>query len=217
MQFFFFFWCTLSLLLNADINCPPDSVASGCSSWNNTALTELWRVYGLVPAVKWGGFLWANARRGNEDLLYKWAFIPSWDSEHCYECMCHWLLSFVFTKQSWRDVFATAYFLNYGKDDTHFNLLEIGWRCMVALGARKYFIDRWHKVMAAPPSLFSDENYAVDWWQQHLKSPPFSHPTGINWSAPRRGSLLSKILMCQYIYGTCGSMFLLGRKNSVNI
>lgn len=68
-----------------------------------------------------------------------------------------------------------------------------------------------------PPSLLSDENYAVDWWQQHLKSPPFSRPTGINWSAPRRGNLLSKILMCQYIYGTYGSMFLPGRKNGVNI
>lgn len=63
-----------------------------------------------------------------------------------------------------------------------------------------------------PPSLLSDENYAVDWWQQHLKNPPFSHPTSINWTAPWRGNLLSEILMCQYIYGTYGSIFLLGKE-----
>ena len=39
----------------------------------------------------------------------------------------------------------------------------------------------------------------------------FPHPTSINWTAPRRGDLLSKILMCQYIYGICGSIFLLGK------
>ncbi len=51
------FWCALLLLLNADINCLPGSAASGRSSCNNTAVTELWRVYDPVPAVKWGGLL----------------------------------------------------------------------------------------------------------------------------------------------------------------
>lgn len=40
--------------LNADINCLLGSAASGRSSCNNTAVTELWRVYDLVPAVKLG-------------------------------------------------------------------------------------------------------------------------------------------------------------------
>lgn len=63
-----------------------------------------------------------------------------------------------------------------------------------------------------PPSLLSDEKYAVDWWLQHLRNPLFSHPTSINWTAPRRENLLSKIVMCQYIYDTYGSRFLLGKE-----
>lgn len=52
-----------------------------------------------------------------------------------------------------------------------------------------------------PPSLLSDEIHTPDWWQRHLKNPPFSHPTSLKWTAPRGEELLSKIRMCQYIYG----------------
>lgn len=86
------FWCALLLFLNADVNCLPGSAASGRSSCNNTAVTGLWRVYDLVPAVKWGGLLkatWVKPDYMITMCVYKLTFCS------LNVCMWYLLLSFV--------------------------------------------------------------------------------------------------------------------------
>lgn len=101
------FWCALLLFFNADINCLPGSAASGRSSCNNMAVTELWRVYDLVPAVKWWGLLkdmWVKPDYMIAMGVYKLT-IFSRNGKNDYVCMWYWLLCFCFTQNSWRCIF----------------------------------------------------------------------------------------------------------------
>lgn len=59
------------LFLNANINRLPGSAANGCSSCNNIALTESWRVYDLVPAMKRGWWLSSVLHRQSLTVIGK--------------------------------------------------------------------------------------------------------------------------------------------------
>lgn len=126
--------------------------------------------------------------------------ICSHHAKDCYMCMCYWLLYIDSLKTAER-----AYLLPHtcimGKM-IHISIcLEPDSTAWLLWEQDSILVTDDIKLWL-PPSLLSDEIYAMDWWQQHLKNPPFSRPTSINWTAPSGENLLSKILMCQYIYGS---------------
>lgn len=168
-----------------------------------------WKItkgYDYFSQVRWG-------------MLLKIMLLQCWSKKFgicCYRakdfktCMCLWLLPFDSVKTAeW------AYLLP--------NVLWVRWYTLKSARSWMAAWSQWEKQsilltddieLWPPPSPLADEEYFIDWWQQHLKNPPFSHPTSINWTAPRRQNLLSKILMCQYIYG---GIFLQGDGKSLNI
>lgn len=140
----------------------PGSASSGRSSCNNTEVTELWRVYDLVPAVKWGGLLWAPLSQSwLHDCNVRLKTICSNNGERKI-CVGTWLwLLFLVSLKTPNGVYLSAHHITLWWDDAYFNQLETGWSLRGCYGCRKVF-HRHMNIMLWLPRLCSHKKTMLE-------------------------------------------------------